>query len=694
MRDRIGVERKGTIGDSIMARKWRKDLLEIVQGRYDTALQYQTRLLEIPSDFEYSGFTNLAERWIALVTGQFWVQVLAEQRDRSRIRRGSNQIAPKLQARHAIVTMGETEFFCEDTLERFAKDKIADKAGPLLNTEWSQGGFDIATKRCDWDAPIYGFGVVELRWDVVQEGVSVDPSKAEPRPPPSAMPIIQTQDGLVAPPEQVQEYESSAAAVDALGYEERQDTLAQEDMMWNLTTDDPVVERFCPLHLLVDPYATCWDLSDARYVFRVRFEYLDRVKSNSRYLPVKQNLTGGLYDPHQAVGLKNVTDWTKAKSSRNDLALVQLLDGYMWLDADGDGKEEFMHIVIAEDNILLCEECVYDFWKWSRNPYPFRVLPGTVLNNDTFYCASAVEQACHLQISYDEAWSQAQSIRKRLARIWMYPEGAKISPQAAASIENPRDGEMVGLPQAVIESLKAFPEVNLPIEIMETLKDAPEEIGRQLGISQFDESMMPQKKMLKAEIDALRSQGSTRVKMAQDNYNRFVEDVGMCVLALIQQFGVRHRSYATVSPDGAKNWGSINAEGLRGFKPQTDKNGDKVMEDVGIQFRVKVNASNSEPSNKDKDRDLKLGFLKVLEGFAQMPDPQDPRRPLVSIKPALKMAADAFDVPDAESMIAPTLSPEEEQQVKVEIAQMQAQVAQSQMPPSPPGGPPPQVMPQ
>ncbi len=151
----------------------------------------------------------------------------------------------------------------------------------------------------------------------------------------------------------------------------------------------------------------------------------------------------------------------------------------------------------------------------------------------------------------------------------------------------------------------------------------------------------------------------------------------MCVLVLLQRFADRAREYHYEEPDGRAYWGSVNMEDLRGRKASGE------LEEIGIQYRVKVNADNENPTNKQKDQQLKAQLLEMLAPFGQMPDPELPNRPVVNIKALLRMVLKALEVKDLSSVVPPAPSQDE-------VAQMQmqrARAAQMQMMAAAAGGP-------
>src|SRR4030067_339017 len=237
----------------------------------------------------YGELEHRVERNVAVLRGDYWQQVAGQNQDAA-VKRGSNKILPQLLAKQAMLTQGSTEFYGEALDERFLE--LAKEAAAQLNNEWELQQVEKEVAKARWDSESAFFGVVETGWLWVRGEETIRGGRGEevePELPEDAVPIM-VADQMMQPIPTVQEFGSPEEAEAAL----RQERVADDRKRLAADIDDPYVERFSPKDLLIDPNCRSWDLSDARFVCRVRREYVEDVKSNRDYRNTKA-LAGSSY---------------------------------------------------------------------------------------------------------------------------------------------------------------------------------------------------------------------------------------------------------------------------------------------------------------------------------------------------------------------------------------------------------------
>ncbi|MEN6358153.1 MAG: hypothetical protein ABFD83_13850 [Armatimonadota bacterium] len=613
-----------------------------------------------------SDFRDDPARWMAILRGRYWAH---RTNKAGTPRRSSNQILPKLRAKHDVLTMGDTSFFIEARSEQL--ESVEDSATALLQNTWEIQSIDVPCDRASWDSEIYGFGVVEVGWAWERDGEQLTGERGEATLSPDAVPLVIDPDTKEMLPPPVREYETEAQAEQAA----RQQQLQEDQEIWgNPLKDDPFVERFSPRQLLVDPNCTCWDLHDARYAIRIRYEYVGRLKANKRLQHTK-DLKGTVYsirdDDEETYSAESITTVV-----RDDAALVRLYDCYMFFDYNGDGIDEFIHVIMCNEHELplFCELNPYadddERPIFGDNPYPFRVYPsGLVTDNDCFYPDSPIDQVADLQLAYDESWNTCNEIRRKSPRQYMYPKGTLETPDIK-KLEQGVDGAMIPVDPGLINQIVPFPHTQISVDIYKNLEDIPVEIGRQLGVSPFEENIIPQKDMLAREVDAMQQAGGARASGDAERYREYREDIARCLLSLYMTFGDRTRAFKYNAPDGQRVWGQVNNADLRGRDPESVL---LPMPDNST-YSVKINADSEGPKNKTYEQQLRMKLLQIIAGYAQMADP-DTGQPIVNLKTALRSLLKAFDERDITAWITPDPTPEQLQQIQLaKQAQAQQQV--------------------
>jgi hypothetical protein len=428
--------------------------------------------------------------------------------------------------------------------------------------------------------------------------------------------------------------------------------------------------------LLVDRNTTKQNLSDCRSAFRIRFEYVENIKADKR-LKHTQKLVGSVYD-------KNKSDFSINQGNtitRDDAALVKLYDGYTWMLESGE--HVLYHVIYTDeiDEILMSEPCRYvrdtdGEPLFGVNPFPYRICKGAVIDNDSFYQVTKVEGVADKQISFDRGFSQLDNYRAKSVRQFMADKKLLANDDVKDGLESGEDGLIIptdGAPDP--NSILQVPYTSASMDLYKELQELPTEIGRALATNEFEESQIPDKKMLAREVDAVSRQGNSRTQVDTDVYDEFREDLAFCVFVLFDKFGDRARYFNQKDGTGTTQWGQINNATLR------EASGAGESTPIDQIYKIKINASSTRAKNKSYEQEKQATLYKMLQPFmtpAQpgpngMPGPA----PLVDARVVLRGLLKSFDVDNIDEYLP------EQQQGGGDPSQMiaEALITLSQFPP-------------
>lgn len=651
----------------------------LVKRRIKTAISFRDTLWTNDTEKDVSELGSKPDRWKALVRGDYWDKVRTSRPGLPRYR-SVNQILPKLRIKMDTLTGEDTVFNIKARKPEY--DDEAENATNLLTDNWDVLKFDREVNKALWDANTYGFGVVELGWIYQDMGESPLPGErpevevdAEPDPMLDMMasqpnPMMAAMGPLMGggQPGMPMGVEQQGMPWTPPPYQETEEPYKPEPVK-----DDPFIERFSPEDFIWDPFCTDpLTMKGARYAFRVRSEWLSKLKANKRYKNTKDLKGKGniSFDDGE-------TRWIKAEGGDEEDSPVTLYDGYMFIDLDHDGTEEFIHLVMTDEHDLplIARECPYldddgNPLFGSDNPFPFRVLPDIIVDNDSFLPESSVEQAASLQIMYDEAGHQFHQRRKKSNRQFLAPTGAFSDPEARAAIESGKDGALIEIASGDTEQVKPMPHADIQPEVYQSLELVPELIGQQMAVNRFQEGMLPEKRRLATEVNQLVEQSGARASGESKRFREFKEELGFCVLVLLQQFATRERKFPYETEEGGQEWGSMGMAELRGFAP------DGGLQRPGIQWKVEIEADDKVRSEEQK-RDEAQELLSTVAQFASMPHPTRPGLPMVMLMPVLRHVLKQLDVPHIDKIVLPDPTPQELMMVQAQ-AMAQYQMMQEQ----------------
>jgi len=667
----MGVDRND--GSIRLSEKERK----AIRSRIDSARAYwqsNDRLRGVDRNY----FQSESERNLALVAGDYW----HTRRPNSEIF-SINHVASALSVKHAVVTGGDTVFITKAREQRFLP--IEETAKSTLNHLWDILGFDEECDRAEYDTYIHPTGgVVEIGWAYESDDgtelrgdreFDTEEALAEAAMPQDALPVLVGGEYADLSQTTVTEFQTEDEAK------------AYAAMAWDADIprakrDDPFIERFDPRDLFVDPQCTSSDLHDARFVFRRRLQSLSSVKASSQYRNTK-DIKGASYGYYQGrddtvIGLK-----TPPESVKDDLTLVELYDGYVFVDVDNDRREELVHVVFASEGEkeLLAEYAPYPwFERRCRNPFPFEIIPGTTPDNDEYRCVPDVSKCRDVQVTHDLAYTQIEYKRAHTPDILVAVEGmfdGDGGQDTKRRIESGQQNTVLEVNAAYLDGLRWLDRPRPNEDAYKSLTEAPDKIRQIIGISDYQGNQLPEKDVTATEASYLASQGGTRQSSEIERYNRFLARCAYKVLILLQQFQERTRQYAFINNNGDEDWGWVNAEKLRGIVPGSNDSENPLgdLEEPGIQFAIDIDPSKKLPTNQLQERKTALELLTTLHPFTQMPDPRLPNRPLVNLAPLLRGIIETFDLSNQSEIIKPDPTPDEVKQAQAEmISQQQAQL--------------------
>lgn len=597
----------------------------IIKDRIDACIESQQFAWALPSSVT-PDFEDTPERNLALLKGTYWDDLISVPLSK-KPRVCSNQILPKWQANSATVTSGETEFLAEALTPDADTENTADVVAAVLSQMWSKLLFDEECKQARWDIATYGFGVVEVGWRFKRGKEDLTGDRGEAVTPENAPALMFDEEGIPYTPEPMQEVGG----------------VEDDNAVWgNPTIDDPFVERFNPRHLLVDRNTTKQDLSDCRSAFRIRWESPEALRADKR-LKNTATLRGSVYDKSS----KDFIHTDLSADSYDDAALTMFYDGYTWTFESG--QKVLYHVIYTNeiDEILLMEPCKYirEFDGeplFGKNPFPFRICKGSVVDNDSFYQVTKIEGVADKQIAFDRGFSQLDNYRFKSVRQFLIDSKYLDNDIISDGLESGEDGLLIPTdgtpdPNAILQ----VPVAQGSMDLYKELQEIPTEIGRALATNEFEESQIPDKKMLAREVDAVSRQGNSRTQVDIEIFDTFREDVALCVFLLFDKFGDRARYFNQKDGTGQTQWGQINNTSLREAAGASDSTPiDQI-------YRIKINASSTRAKNKSYEQEKQATLYKMLQPF-MTPTPtapgMPPSPPLVDARVVLRGLLKSFDV--------------------------------------------------
>jgi hypothetical protein len=622
-------------------------------------------MLPLPPDGVMSAdmwFMDRPAMYQALTSGRYWEQWWRNDIVGA-VARSCNKILPKLKAEQDTLCSGVTTIFCEPRGERWQGQEKQD-AAYLKSVAWDESGAESACPKARWDMrSAYGFGVVKFGWYWERGGERMDGERGEAAVSGDASPIALDGDQMMMDQGEIQLPEGMDPET-----AQRQATVESSDLAWGEPrVDTAYAKRISPRRFLVDPNASSWDLTDARFVCEIEYEIAEKVRQNPKYdAKVRADVTGSYYaltgDSDKDQNIQPLADATVEECE----ALARIYHFYGWRFVGESKTETFLHIAYNEgdDKPLLSEDNPYDDERGNplfgvapgQNVFRYEVIPGDVVDNDTFYPQCAVEQAANIQIAHDESYEQLNNHRKISNRMYAYQKDL-LDESAIELLQAGKDNTWIPVNNArqFSDSVVLVPQADLQPEVFQTMATIDPDMERALGVNATMEGTTPQRKQLKAEVVAQQQQGSTPVMGEGEKYKQFRTRCAIKLMLLHMRFGDRKREFS-YSMSGKTDWGQMNAEDLRGNRLLSPDE----LEPIGLHHNIKVEVDSEAHKNRQSDQQMKISWFKeCIAPFAGMPDTDDPAKKLVDFKAALKVVSDSMEIPNTQDIIAPTLSEEE-----------------------------------
>jgi hypothetical protein len=715
-----------------------EDQRNLIAQRVKAAKSAHDLAYDIPRTSKDSGhFGSVHERNLAIVKGSYWDAMAGDQPVYQ-----TNLTREALQTLHAILSGTKTVLIVRGRQERF--EAVSDLVRGLVNHFWNTLKCDAICERSLRDAETHRFGVVEIGWRFEDEktimlgerpGETELADQAALELPEDTLPTLPTVPQTFAPlsaaleqlfPDQTPG-ESSLSSPDAFSMPQGGASTPPPGVVQPLQTpseappypmpkgveyDDPFIERFSPQDFFVDPACTTWRLTDAKYVYRRKGEIVATVKKNSKYRNTKEIKGTSLPVYLARRGTDSGSLGVRADdSTSDDIMVTELCDCYMYL-ARKTGKEELVHIVWSQelDQALLCEETPYPHFHRTCNPFPFRVMPFEVVDEDTFYgVTSGVEAVIDIQRAYDQSATQIDYQRGHSPNVLLAPselagtpEGGRLKSALEAGVEN----SVVFIQSALIPSVRWMDREPAHADAYTTKAQAWADMLAVLGISEYQTSGVPAKKMTKAEVLTASAQGMTRQDKKGDVYHEFLGDCATCMLILYQQFIDRTREFADMDKTGKVRFGMISLSQLRnGQAPQQQDGGqgqlDRALTDFqdllepGIQFAVSVDPAKKRPPDLYQDRQDMVDLLRVIGELLLQPDPLRPGTTIGDARGLAQSIVATYELPNGDEIVHDAPMGVEQQSIQHLTgiiqklgAMLQATQGAGAPPGNPPGAPP------
>lgn len=590
-------------------------------------------------DGNVRGLSTLPEKYKAVLTNHYWDYM--REAGRPTPLRSFNIVLPKLFAQASSVLGGRTKVVVTAEEESLSTDPYM--VGGLITSVWHKLGFDDRFEDIWWDSRRDRHGVLRSGWRFERDGYARDGEREEPEAPPDAMPLppeIMMQ--MSGPPvEMMGEYADPQAAMMAMQEMQQQET---RQMYGDPLYDDPVLERVSPQDLIVDPGCKCWDLSDAKFVFERKWVSVAELQANKRLKNTKE-LKGKHFTFRQDI---NHEDWVT--ETLPELREVEIFDGYVVLPKAG--KKRILHVILAAEHnkpLLVTESPYLDDDGRSifpgGNPYPFIILPSTpVVDRDCYLPESIMHYVADLQIAYDRARSNIVDVSENSKRVSLVPEKL-MKPNQLKLLRAAKDGDFVEVPQAVIDAIKPLEWPDIPKESYNTASMIETDMNRILGVTNYDEGILPENERKATEVKAMQSASQVRTGGAAEALNKAKRIAAGHIIALLQKFQSDPRSFRWTDDRGAEQWGTLTNYDLGGW------DGD-LLRGAGSQWtpQIEIDTLQSNAPNIEQDRMIKL--LSVIAPYVQMPDPWRPGQPLIQVRKILEKIVRAAGIIETGAVIS------------------------------------------
>jgi hypothetical protein len=589
-------------------------------------------------DGNVRGLDTLPDKWKAVLTNHYWD--LMREAGRPSPLRSFNIILPKLISQAAAVLGGRTKIVVTAEEESLGTDPYM--VGGMITSTWHKLGFDDRFEDAWWDSRRDRHGVLRSGWRFERDGYTRDGERDEPVVPEDAQPLpMEAITRMSGPPiEEMREFGTPEEAVKAVEEAMRRDSSV---MYGDPLYDDPVLERVSPQDLIVDPSCKRWDLSDAKYVFERKWRSVGDLQADKQ-LKNTRDLKGRHFTYRQDLSNEYLLSETLP-----EMCEVEIYDGYAVLPKNG--KKRILHVILAADHEkpLMVKESPYldDDGRSifpNDNPYPFIILPSTpVVDRDCYLPESIMHYVADLQIAYDRARSNIVDVSENTKRISIVPEG-EMDNKSLHLLRFAKDGDIVPLPRAAFDSIKPLEWPQIPRETYSTASLIENDMNRTVGVSEYDEGVLPEGERKATEVRAMQASGQVRTGGAAEMLNRAKRTAAGHVIALFQKFQADPKRFRWTDDKGSEQWGNLSNVDLGGWE------GD-ILRGAGTQWTPQIEIDTMQSNTPLADQRRMIELLAVLAPYAQMPDPWRPGQMMVQVRKILEKIVRSAGIIETGSVI-------------------------------------------
>lgn len=474
-----------------------------------------------------------------LYAGEHWEHM---DRKSERPRIVVNYLRPTVETKVANLAFNYPDFVLKPlNVEGAAHAEVAKH---VIEYDWRQSNAQREAKRALRDKEIFGVGIAYDFW--LWESEPVD-----------GKPGVRTEGGR---PAEAAEPEDTTPLVPP-------EEPATDGQVEEVRTDRPDVRRISPFAFYVDLECDAV-LENAKFCGFVELRPLDEVKRDKRL----QN-TGKLKGT--AKGLKPWLEQELRDREEDQLPAdckrVKLIHYFE--------RERKLHAIFTDEHQkpLLIEP-----WRWEGDWYPFSVLRAPDVE-DNFWPVPPLLWVEHQQREINEARTQHSEWRRQSAP--KYQTSSTLDESQRQAVASSQAGTVV---EGVQAPLTPLPHAQLQPETLQAGTIALQDLQFISGMSQYETSNPPSKRVTTTEVQAVMMSGGSRRVSDQQAFELFCGEIASHLLAWEKQYSVRARSLPIFDKD-------TNTTAFR----------DYSKDEIAGEFMVEVHVgSTTAPSSEDVTKQI------------------------------------------------------------------------------------------
>lgn len=332
--------------------------------------------------------------------------------------------------------------------------------------------------------------------------------------------------------------------------------------METVRTDRPFTRRLSPYAILVDPESDSV-LEDATFTGYCEYVPLDEVKRNPRYKNTR-GLTGSTKGTRDF--MDDETRKLDDKDVPSDSKRVKLIHYFE--------KARRLHFVFCDEHK---KPLLGETWTWEGDTYPMVALRAPD-DEDKPWPMSPLLRIEHQQCELNESRTQHSNWRRQASP--KFQSAAELNAKQRKSVASGEAGVVIeGVGNTPLSPLPTPP---LQKEVLEAGTLALQDIERIAGLTGYETSNAPSKRMTTTEVQAIASSGASRQVADRQAFEMFCAEIAQRMLALEQQYSVRSRELPIFGPD----------ERLEGFS-------DYTREQIRGKYLVEVHVGSTAAPNQE-----------------------------------------------------------------------------------------------